>query len=96
MKKNLTLFLSVSIDNLSILYNTYQYQYVKREMCRVSAPMDNLHALFAEAELLTRGTSTGSPKGGQRPHLSTMSMIYVTFDHDLKCRLGTATKRSIK
>jgi hypothetical protein len=64
MWKNLTLFLSVPIDHLSIFYKTYIYY-----MCRVSAPMDNLHALFAEAELLTRGTSTGSPKGGQRPHL---------------------------
>jgi hypothetical protein len=67
--------MSVPIVHLSILYNTYIY-YIKRGMCRVSAPMDNLHALFAEAELLTRGTSTGSPKGGQRPHLETMSMIF--------------------
>jgi hypothetical protein len=70
MWKNLTLFLSMPFDHLSIFYNTYMY--MSREecaLCRVSAPMDNLHALFAEAELLTRGTSTGSPKGGQRPHL---------------------------
>jgi hypothetical protein len=51
--------------------------------------MDNLHALFAEAELLTRGTSTGSPKGGQRPHLETISMIFLTLDHDFKGTVRT-------